>query len=59
MLNSLCKHSNEKKDVEKMFSVTTFNIRFDDTSEWKKSWELRKTLTNHYLINITANLDWK
>ncbi len=59
MLNSLCKHSNEKKDVEKMFSVTTFNIRFDDTSERKKSWELRKTLTNHYLINITANLDWK
>lgn len=28
-----------------MFSVTTFNIRFDDTSERKKSWELRKTLT--------------
>nr|EHU9845301.1 endonuclease [Listeria monocytogenes] len=22
-----------------MFSVTTFNIRFDDTSERKKSWE--------------------
>lgn len=42
-----------------MFSVTTFNIRFDDTPERKKSWELRKTLTNHYLINITANLDWK
>ncbi len=42
-----------------MFSVTTFNIRFDDTSERKKSWELGKTLTNHYLINITANLDWK
>ncbi|ARM71972.1 TPA_asm: endonuclease [Listeria monocytogenes] len=28
-----------------MFSVTTFNIRFDDTSEKKKSWELRKKLT--------------
>lgn len=49
MLNSLCKHSNEKKDVEKMFSVTTFNIRFDDTSERKKSWELRKTLTKSLL----------
>lgn len=32
-----------------MFSVTTFNIRFDDTSERKKSWELRKTLTKSLL----------
>ncbi|EEJ0013662.1 endonuclease/exonuclease/phosphatase family protein [Listeria innocua] len=32
-----------------MFSVTTFNIRFDDTSEQKKSWELRKTLTKSLL----------
>ncbi|EAF5658987.1 endonuclease/exonuclease/phosphatase family protein [Listeria innocua] len=32
-----------------MFSVTTFNIRFDDTSERKKGWELRKTLTKSLL----------
>ncbi|MCH3011684.1 endonuclease, partial [Listeria monocytogenes] len=32
-----------------MFSVTPFNIRFDDTSERKKRWELRKTLTKSLL----------